>query len=331
MSDEGPDAQGVEEPEVVGVTRRLREGQNLVLRREREPTVGFEASHLEMVILKELGDAFAGLGPEVIPFVTLRLDEQGPTLFGMHGEEVDVVILKTGVATVAQFAVEQREDRSVRGFGALQFPEIDLAMPIVEPDNAPSDVFKLRQARRMAKEVLLPADFGEGGQLGRDGVFLFFARPVSVQAPRLGEQGRLGRLVLDAGIRAHLREVRQILERDAGREQPAEQRRRRRLLGRGLAIPVTSEGDIGKQVDFTKMEAVGVDDPFFQEFFDPEGRRPSKEVVSDDPKAHNPGGKLFGGQKSTLRLGGVKENHIPGLQFTPLVEQGRGILKSPST
>ena len=276
-----------------------------------------------------MGDAFAGLGPEVIPFVTLRLDEQGPTLFGMHGEEVDVVILKTGVATVAQFAVKQREDCSVRGFGALQFPEIDLAMPIVEPDNAPGDVFKLRQARRMAKEVLLPADFGEGGQLGRDGVFLFFARPVSVQAPRLGEQGRLGRLVLDAGIRAHLREVRQIFERDAGREQPAEQRRRRRLLGQALAIPVTGEGDIGKEVDFTKMEAVGVDDPFFEEFFDPEGRRPSKEVVADDPKANDPGGKLFGRQEAAFGLGGVEEDDVPGLELGPLAKQPRIIPESP--
>lgn len=44
LGDEGADAQGVEEAEIVGVPRRLGEGEDLMLLVELQAAVGLEAS-----------------------------------------------------------------------------------------------------------------------------------------------------------------------------------------------------------------------------------------------------------------------------------------------
>jgi len=52
------------------------------------------------------------------------------------------------------------------GLGALQFSEVDLAMAVVEPQDATADVFELGEAGRMSKEVFFAADFLERRQPG---------------------------------------------------------------------------------------------------------------------------------------------------------------------
>jgi hypothetical protein len=64
LGDEGADAQGVEEAEVVGVRGGLREGEYLVLLLKCQAALGLEAFHLEVVILQELGDVLASHGLE---------------------------------------------------------------------------------------------------------------------------------------------------------------------------------------------------------------------------------------------------------------------------
>lgn len=72
--------------------------------------VVLEAAQLKVVVLKELGDALAGLGAEVVTFVALGLDQERAPLVRMHGEQVDVVVLKALVAAVTELASQQRQD-----------------------------------------------------------------------------------------------------------------------------------------------------------------------------------------------------------------------------
>ena len=99
LGDEGADFQVIQEAEVSGVRRWLREGQYLVLMGQGQPSLGLEALHFEVVVLEELGDALAGLRPEVVVFVALGFDQQRPTLFRVDGQEVEVVVLKARVAS----------------------------------------------------------------------------------------------------------------------------------------------------------------------------------------------------------------------------------------
>ncbi len=43
------------------------------------------------------------------------------------------------------------------GLGALEFPEVDLTMAVIETEYASADIFELGQSSRVAKEVLLVA------------------------------------------------------------------------------------------------------------------------------------------------------------------------------
>ncbi len=164
-----------------------------------------------------------------------------------------------------------------------------------------------------------------------EGVLVFLAGPVGIESAGPRQQGFLGRAILDAGVRTHLREVRQFLERDAGGEESAEQVRRRRLLSQRLAIPVARDGDVGEEVDFAEVEAVRVDDPAFLKLFDPERCSAGKEVVTDHPKAHDPGRELLGREEAALGLRGVEEDDVPRLELGPLAQQPWVISESPST
>ena len=85
LGDEGTDAQGVQEAEVVGVLGRLGEGEDLVLLAELQAAVDLEALRLKVVVFEGLGDALAGLRPEVAAFIALNFDQQGATLVRMYG------------------------------------------------------------------------------------------------------------------------------------------------------------------------------------------------------------------------------------------------------
>jgi hypothetical protein len=87
-----------------------------------------------------------------------------------------------------------------------------------------------------------------------------------------------------------------------------------------LAIPVTPDGDVGEEVDLAEVEAVRVDDASFLKLFDPERGGTGEELVSDYPKAHDPGRELLGREEAALRLRGVKEDDIPRLKLGPLAK-----------